>query len=90
MACVVAEVCANYSMFTLDYFGALVEAILWNFAMAIIIPWALHIQWAISSIDTKKVEVRHLRMFAINTNLCCIGFFVFVSLNYIPRINSLY
>ena len=90
MACVIAEVCANYSMFTLDYYYAYVEAQLWDIALAILIPYALKIYWALSSIDTKKVEVRHLKLFALNTLMCCVGFFVFVTWNYLPRINKLY
>lgn len=84
MCCFVAEWAANYSLWTLDYAGAVVEAALWTVAMLAITPYAFFIWKAASNINTKKVDTFHLRSFSIATGVTGFIFTAFMIVDYNP------
>jgi hypothetical protein len=51
MACIIAESCCNYAMFTLDYTFNVFETILWTVSIAAIAPYAFYIHYKVIRIN---------------------------------------
>jgi hypothetical protein len=87
---VLAENSANWAMITLDYFGTIIETVLWLAAFIVLVPYVLYIHWKALRTRTSLVDSVHLLLFTSITVLIVVGFCVGVLFNFLPFMLKLY
>ena len=71
-------------MFTLNYFGNIVEVSLWLIANAIFLPYALYANALVQGLKSEVVDTSMIRIFSLFAFLQCVVFISFVSIDHVP------
>jgi hypothetical protein len=90
-ACIVAENCCNYAMFSLDYTGNVVETILWTVSLGLVTPYACYIHYKVIRIKRQLADNTHILIFTGATALAGLVFTVVLVFEHIPsQVNLLF
>lgn len=80
----IAENCCNYAMFTLDYFGNVIETSLWATALAMVTPYGFQIYRFASKVDKKYANADQIKWFGLGVFAVGFLFVSQLSVDHIP------